>query len=81
MKKIKSFYYTENRLTVPESQILCELHIALDGGGNVTALASICYHGKSLFPYGDDFSVKHVFCFLGRERPDFFVLMSGTTQS
>ena len=71
----------ENRLTVPESQILCELHLVLDGGGNVTALASICYRGKSLFPYGDDFSVKYVFCFLDRERPGVLVLMSGIMQS
>lgn len=50
---MKSFYYMENRLTVSESQILCEFHFILDGGGNVTALASICYQGKLMF--GDGF--------------------------
>jgi len=70
-----------NRLTVPESQILGELHFVLDGDGNAIALESICYHGKSLFPYEGDFSVKYVFCFLGRERPDLFVLMLGVMQS
>lgn len=33
MKKMKSFYYMENRLTILESQILCELHFVLDAGG------------------------------------------------
>lgn len=67
VKKMKSFCCKKNRLTVSKFQILCELHFVLGGGGNTTVVASICCHRKSLFPYGDDFSVKHVLCFLGKE--------------
>lgn len=61
---------SSSQIPNPVWTVLCS-----DWGGNVIVLASVCCHHKSLFPYGDGFSVKHVLCFLCWERLKFFVCL------